>query len=164
VAAAVAVVAAAAEAAAVAEAVVASGSGSVAAGSALPVRVVQVAPPAACHGVRAACAESHDEVLNRTPGMPAPDLSLYPEGGMAHWTARIVAIALATCPGIASAGTNCDAMPKGPERTDCYLALSRSYQAQSDLAAAKARAQADAAWYRAITGEDPPREKMRRRR
>jgi hypothetical protein len=55
-------------------------------------------------------------------------------------------------------------MPKGPERTDCYLALSRSYQAQSDLAAAKARAQADAAWYRAITGEDPPRQQPPRRR
>jgi hypothetical protein len=70
---------------------------------------------------------------------------------------------LAGYPGIASAGTTCDAMPKGPERTDCYLALSRSYQAQSDLAAAKARAQADAAWYRAITGEDPPQAKPRRR-
>jgi len=82
---------------------------------------------------------------------------------MAHWTARIVAIVLASCPGIASAGSNCDTMPKGPDRTDCYLALSRSYQAQSDLAAAKARAQADAAWYRAITGEDPPGYKRRSR-
>jgi hypothetical protein len=166
---AVAGVVAAAEAAAVAEAVVAAESGSAESGSeaaesALAARVVPVAPPAACPGVRAACAESHDEVLNRAPGMPAPDLSLYPEGGMARWTARIVAIALATCPGIASAGTNCDAMPKGPERTDCYLALSRSYQAQSDLAAAKARAQSDAAWYRAITGEDPPQPKLHRRR
>lgn len=79
-------------------------------------------------------------------------------------TARIAALVLASCPGIASAGTTCDAVPKGPERTDCYLALSRSYQAQSDLAAAKARAQADAAWYRAITGEDPPRQQPPRRR
>jgi hypothetical protein len=83
---------------------------------------------------------------------------------MAYWTARIVvAMVLASCPGIASAASSCDAMPKGPERTDCYLALSRSYQAQSDLAAAKARAQSDAAWYRAITGEDPPRQKPQRR-
>ena len=59
---------------------------------------------------------------------------------MAHWMARIVAIVLASCPGLASAASSCDAMPKGPERTDCYLALSRSYQAQSDLAAAKASA------------------------
>ena len=83
---------------------------------------------------------------------------------MARSTAGIVAILLANCPGIASAGSSCDTMPKGPERTDCYLALSRSYQAQSDLAAAKARAQADAAWYRAITGEDPPRQQPQRRR
>jgi hypothetical protein len=82
---------------------------------------------------------------------------------MAHWMARIVAIVLASCPGLASAASSCDAMPKGPERTDCYLALSRSYQAQSDLAAAKARAQADAAWYRAITGVDPPAQKPLRR-
>jgi hypothetical protein len=81
---------------------------------------------------------------------------------MARWIARVVAIVLASYPCIAGAATNCDTMPKGPERTDYYLALSRSYQAQSDLAAAKARAQADAAWYRAITGEDPPRQKPRR--
>lgn len=93
-----------------------------------------------------------------------PDLNLQPEDGVAHWTARIVAMVLANCPGFAGAATHCDTMPKGPERTDCYLALSRSYQAQSDLAAARARAQADAAWYRAITGEDPPRENPRRRR
>ena len=83
---------------------------------------------------------------------------------MARWTVGIIAILLASCPGVASAGSSCDTMPKGPERTDCYLALSRSYQAQSDLAAAKARAQADAAWYRAITGEDPPRQQPQRRR
>jgi hypothetical protein len=76
----------------------------------------------------------------------------------------LVAVALAGCPGIASAAANCDAIPKGPDRTDCYLALSRSYQAQSDLAAAKARAQSDAAWYRAITGTEPPQQKPQRRR
>ncbi len=83
---------------------------------------------------------------------------------MAHWTTILVAIVLASCPGIAGAGSSCDAMPKGPDRTDCYLALSRSYQAQSDLAAARARAQADAAWYRAITGVDPPTQRLQGRR
>jgi hypothetical protein len=53
--------------------------------------------------------------------------------------------------------SDCEAIPRGPERTDCYLALSQFYRAQSDLAAAKARVQADAAWYRAITGTDPPK-------
>ena len=152
----------------VAEAVVAAGSGSAAAESAcqsLAARVVQVAPAAACPGVRAACAESHDEVAAESHtrhvcARPQPASG----AGMAHWTAILVVMMLATCPGIAVAANSCDAMPKGPERTDCYLALSRSYQAQSDLAAAKARAQADAAWYRAITGEDPPRQQPQRRR
>jgi hypothetical protein len=80
---------------------------------------------------------------------------------MTYWTVSIVAISLAGISNVASA-QNCDAMPSGPDRTDCYLALSRFYQGQSDLAAAKARAQSDAAWYRAITGTDPPKPKQRR--
>jgi hypothetical protein len=80
---------------------------------------------------------------------------------MTYLTMSIVALSLAGISNAASAH-NCDAMPSGPERTDCYLALSRFYQGQSDLAAAKARAQSDAAWYRAITGTDPPKPKLRR--
>jgi hypothetical protein len=76
---------------------------------------------------------------------------------MVRWTASVVAILLASFPGVASAQVNCEAIPKGPMRTDCYLALSQFYRAQSDLAAAKARVQADAAWYRAIAGTDPPK-------
>jgi hypothetical protein len=72
--------------------------------------------------------------------------------GMKHWTAIVVAIMLASFPGVLSAQVNCNAVPYGPERTDCYLGLSQFYRAQSDLAAARARAQSDAAWYRAITG------------
>jgi hypothetical protein len=52
----------------------------------------------------------------------------------------------------------------GQARTDCYLGLSQLYRGQSDLAAARARAQSDAAWYRAITGTDPPKQKPHRRR
>ena len=83
---------------------------------------------------------------------------------MAHWTAGLVAIVLLSVPGGVSAGSMCDSVPSGPERTDCYLALSRLYQAQSDLAVAKAWAQSEAAWYRAITGVDPPRQRTHRRR
>lgn len=83
---------------------------------------------------------------------------------MTHWTTSVVAILLASFPGVASAQVNCDAIPRGPARTDCYLGLSQFYQAQSDLAAARALAQSDAAWYRAITGTDPPRYKAHRRR
>jgi hypothetical protein len=81
------------------------------------------------------------------------------EGGMARWTASAATILLTSFSGVASAQPNCEAIPRGPERTDCYLALSQFYRAQSDLAAARARAQSDAAWYRAITGTDPPEHK-----
>ena len=82
---------------------------------------------------------------------------------MAPWTASLVTVLLAASPAVADAETNCDGMPRGPARTDCYLGLSQ-YRAQSDLAADRARAQSDAAWYRAITGTDPPKPKPRHRR
>jgi hypothetical protein len=83
---------------------------------------------------------------------------------MAHRTASVIAVLLASFPAVASAQPNCEAIPRGAERTDCYLALSQFYRAQSDLAAAKARAQSDAAWYRRITGTDPPKHKTHRRK
>ena len=76
---------------------------------------------------------------------------------MTFWTASAVAILLAGFPDVASAQVNCEAIPHGPARTDCYLRLSQFYRGQSDLAAARARAQSDAAWYRAITGTDLPK-------
>lgn len=83
---------------------------------------------------------------------------------MSHWKASVAAILLAGFSAVASAQPNCEAIPRGPDRTDCYLALSQFYRAQSDLAAAKARAQSDAAWYRAITGTDLPTHRTHRRR
>jgi hypothetical protein len=80
---------------------------------------------------------------------------------MTQCTAIAVAILLASFPEVASAQVNCDTIPRGPARTDCYLALGQLYRAQSDLAVAKARVQSDAAGYRAITGTDPPRHKPR---
>jgi hypothetical protein len=44
---------------------------------------------------------------------------------MTHWTASVVAMSLASFPVVASAQPNCEAIPRGPERTDCYLALSQ---------------------------------------
>jgi hypothetical protein len=85
-------------------------------------------------------------------------------GGITNWSASVVAILLASFPGVASAQVNCAAIPHGPARTDCYLGLSQFYRGKSDLAAARARAQSDAAWYRAITGTDPPAHKPRRLR
>jgi hypothetical protein len=75
---------------------------------------------------------------------------------MTHWTATVVAILLAGFPSVAGAQVNCEAIPHGSARTDCYLDLSQFYRGQSELAAARARVQSDAAWYRAITGTDPP--------
>ena len=86
------------------------------------------------------------------------------EAAIKSWTTSVVVALLACLPGVASAQPNCQAIPQGPARTDCYLGLSRYYRGQSDLAASRARAQSDAAWYRAITGTDPPQYKPRWRR
>jgi hypothetical protein len=80
---------------------------------------------------------------------------------MAVVLGAIVILLLACFPNGAKA-QNCEAVPAGPARTDCYLALSQFYRGQSDLAAAKARVQSDAAWYRAITGTDPPKHRLHR--
>jgi hypothetical protein len=81
---------------------------------------------------------------------------------MTHWAASVV-ILLASFPTVVSAQVDCKAMPAGPERTDCYLTLSQFYRAQSDLVAARARVQSDAAWYRAITGTNPQKHRLHHR-
>ncbi len=84
-------------------------------------------------------------------------------GGMMHRTACVAALLLAGFSSVANAQVDCARIPQGPERTDCYLGLSQLHRAQSDLAAARAHAQSDAAWYRAITGVALPKPKPRRR-
>jgi hypothetical protein len=64
----------------------------------------------------------------------------------------IIAIMLAIIPH-AMGAPNCETMPAGPARTDCYIGMSRLYQGQSDLAAGKARVRSDAARYRQVTGK-----------
>jgi hypothetical protein len=80
---------------------------------------------------------------------------------MTRWTASIVAISLASIPSVVNAQADCNAVPAGPARTDCYIGLSRIYQGQSDVAASKARVQSDAARYRQVTG---PKRKLHHRR
>jgi hypothetical protein len=80
---------------------------------------------------------------------------------MTRWTASIVAILLASFPGVVNAQVDCNAVPAGPARTDCYLGLSQFYRAQSDVAAGKARLQSDAARYREVTG---PKRNLHHRR
>ena len=72
--------------------------------------------------------------------------------GMKWLAAGIIATLLAGFPGIVNAQVNCNAIPAGPARTDCYIGQSRIYQGQSDIAAGKARVQTDAARYEQVTG------------
>jgi hypothetical protein len=69
--------------------------------------------------------------------------------------AVFVAMLLASFPGIASAKVDCEAIPPGPARTDCYLALSQFYRGQSDLAAARARVQMRCAHAGGVAFGDP---------
>jgi hypothetical protein len=71
---------------------------------------------------------------------------------MTHWRASVLAILLASFPGVVSAQVDCNAVPHGPARTDCYIGLGRIYRGQSDVAAGKGRVQSNAARYRQITG------------
>jgi hypothetical protein len=68
---------------------------------------------------------------------------------------------MANFPGLAAAQVDCEAMPAGPARTDCYIGLSRIYRQKSDIAAGIARQQSDRAIYRQVTGTQP-RTKRRR--
>src|SRR5258706_5513174 len=71
---------------------------------------------------------------------------------MTRWRTSVLAILLASFPGVVSAQVDCDAVPHGPARTDCYVGLSRVYRGQSDVAAGNARAQSDAARLQQVTG------------
>lgn len=79
---------------------------------------------------------------------------------MTYRSAVVVAALLASFPDLAGA-QNCEAIPAGPARTDCYIGLSRIYQGQSGVAAGGARVQSDAARYQQVTGKAP---KQRRKR
>jgi hypothetical protein len=83
---------------------------------------------------------------------------------MKHRTASVVAILLASFPGVVSAQVDCGAIPQGPARTDCYLGLNQFYRGQSDVAVAKAGVQSDAARYRQIAGTENPKHKRHRRK
>jgi len=80
---------------------------------------------------------------------------------MYRWMASGIAMLLVGAPAVVSAQVDCKRIAAGPDRTDCYLALSQFYRGQSDLAAARARAQSDAAWQRAISGTVLPRHRLR---
>jgi len=64
----------------------------------------------------------------------------------------VAALLLASFPSVVSAQVDCNAVPAGPARTDCYIGLGRVYQGQSDIAAGNARVQSDAARLQRVTG------------
>jgi hypothetical protein len=81
------------------------------------------------------------------------------EGDMTQWRATAIVILLANFPDVVSAQANCDTLPAGPARTDCYIGQSRISQGRSDVAAGNARVQADVARSRQTTGTEHPRHK-----
>ena len=64
----------------------------------------------------------------------------------------LVACAVICSPALVSAQGACEAMPRGPKRTDCFIGRARIANQKANLAYDKARAQADAARLRAVTG------------
>jgi hypothetical protein len=76
----------------------------------------------------------------------------------------VVAILLANFSSGANAQVDCEGIPAGPERTDCYIGLSRLYQGQSDVAAGNARLQSGAARLQQVTGASRSRAIKHRRK
>jgi hypothetical protein len=66
-------------------------------------------------------------------------------------------------PDSATAQVNCETIPAGPDRTDCYIGLSRINREKAAIAAGAARQQSDIAIYRSVTGTSANK-KMRRKR
>ena len=52
---------------------------------------------------------------------------------MKYWTASFVAMLLSSFLAIVSVQVDCNAVPAGPARTDCYIDLSRVYRGQRML-------------------------------
>jgi len=59
------------------------------------------------------------------------------------------------------AQVNCEAIPPGPARTDCYIGLSRIARQNSEIAAGVAQQQTDRAIYRSVTGSSPKKKMYR---
>src|SRR5262249_353892 len=53
----------------------------------------------------------------------------------------------------AAADVNCDSLPVGPSRTDCYIGLSRISRQKGEIAAGVAQQIKDSARYRQVTGQ-----------
>jgi hypothetical protein len=65
------------------------------------------------------------------------------------------ALLAASSLGLAMAQVNCETLPPGPRRTDCYIGLSRINRQNSEISAGVAEQQAETAIYRKVTGRRP---------
>src|SRR4051794_39645536 len=77
------------------------------------------------------------------------------------------ALVLAACwlGGSVAAAQDCEVMPNGPDRTDCYIIRARIAREKTAIAATNARIMADTARLRAITGTfDRPTTSAQRKR
>ena len=61
--------------------------------------------------------------------------------------------------GLAMAQANCETLPTGPRRTDCYIGLSYINRQKSEISAGVAQRQAETAIYRKVTGKRSKRER-----
>jgi len=61
--------------------------------------------------------------------------------------------------GLAVAQVNCETLPTGPRRTDCYIGLSYINRQKSEISAGVAQRQAETAIYRKVTGKRSKRER-----
>ena len=62
---------------------------------------------------------------------------------------------VASSPYIARAQVNCETIPPGPARTNCYIGLSQINRQKSEIAGGAAQQQTDSAIYRQLTGRSP---------
>ena len=61
--------------------------------------------------------------------------------------------------GLAMAQVNCETLPTGSRRTDCYIGLSYINRQKSEFSAGVAQRQAETAIYRKVTGKRSKRER-----
>jgi hypothetical protein len=74
---------------------------------------------------------------------------------LAYLGGAAMLIAVTGWSGATKAQVNCEAIPPGPARTDCYIGLSRIGRQNSEIAASVAQQQTDRAIYRSVTGRSP---------
>ena len=69
-----------------------------------------------------------------------------------NWLAAVTVAATAALPPVTIAQGDCEAMPEGPRRTDCFILRARVQSLKSDIAAGTARQKKGAAKLESQTG------------